>query len=127
MGYTVKRKSYHLKFVDPEMGGLEVVAHSGSTGNILNIMEQETDGRIAEAVKDSMAVFADNLVSWNLEDEQGQPVPANLDGLKTLDLDFVMLLIQGWVQSVQDVPAPLETPSTSGKPFQEASLPMEAL
>jgi hypothetical protein len=125
MGFKPTRKRYHLKFADPEMNGLEVVAHAGSTGDVLAIMGL-SDGDV-HAGAESLKVFAKCLVSWNIEDEDGKPVPADLDGLKSLDLDFVMLLIQGWVQAVQDVPAPLEKPSNSGKPYPEASLPMEAL
>lgn len=127
MGFKATRKRYHLKFADPEMNGLQVVAFSGSTGDILNIMGMASGDDTSKGSVETLELFAKNLVSWNLEDDDGLPIPATLDGLKRLDLDFVMLLIQGWVQAVQEVPAPLETPSTSGAPYPEASLPMEAL
>lgn len=125
MGFQPTRKRYHLKFADPEMQGLEVVAFSGSTGDILKLSGVTTDSE-SSAILDSLQIFAKSLVSWNIEDSNGLPLSSDLEGLKTLDLGLVLLIVKAWSEAIADVPGPLGTPSASGKLSLEASLPMEA-
>lgn len=66
------------------------------------------------------------VVSWNLEDDDGVPVPT--DAASFLDQDMVLILrIVGRWMDVADVPAPLDRPSNGGSPSPAASIPMETL
>lgn len=130
-GYKRQRTTYKLKFADPAMEGLEVVARSASVQTLLKITslaDAASENPETQVVHEVLALFGDALVSWNLEDDDGNPVPADAMGLASQDMDFVMAVIMAWVQAVSQVAPPLPAASSNGhKPGLEASLPMEPL
>lgn len=131
MGY-VRDKKYKLIFEDPEFTGLEVVARPLPTGDYLEMVALMDEP--AETIRDSKdkhhriyEIFVTALISWNLEKEDGAPVPATVDGLGGQDHEFCLELIRAYMDAVTGVPAPLELRSPSGDPSLEASIPMETL
>lgn len=131
MGYKRPGKVYRLVFTD-DLDGLEVKARSMSTGDLLDMaplldLKMSTSPTADELgqVRDLLERFAGVLVSWNLEDDDDQPVPADVDGLLAQDLGFVMQVITAWADAVSGVPAPLPQPSPGGEPSLAASIPME--
>lgn len=136
MGY-VRNKIYRLVFEDPDMDGLEVRAKSVPLGQMLEFtklqgqdLENLPRDRQAETMTAMLETFAGVLVDWNLEEDTPAgrvPVPATLDGLKTLDFDFVMQIIVAWMDAIMAVAAPLGRSSRFGGPSLEASIPMEPL
>lgn len=149
MGFTPKRKVYVLDFEGTDLDGLTARTRSASIGTMLDIgnaidgagdvptvevlaglPEREQLSKIAEFMKkigDAVDQFAAVLVSWDLEDEHGHPVPAGVGGLLTLEPGELMLLIGAWRKAVADVPAPLPETSSGGTPSLEGSLPMDPL
>lgn len=129
MGFKKAAKVYTLKFKDPEYIGLEIKAKSIPTGLFLKMMRQaeltdeEKIGRSEELIK----LFAKSIVAWNLEDENGKPVPKTITGLETQDFDFLMLLVSTWIDAVSGVDESLEKKSNSGDQFPAVSIPMETL
>lgn len=130
MGYKVTRKTYRLVFQDPECAGLEVTTHGLSTGQYLDLMSARAqtasggaEGRAA--MERVLGMLADSLVSWNAEDEDGQPIPTTLDGIKSQDLEFNTRLVDAWGDAVGGVSAPLPQTSSGGSPSVEASIPMD--
>lgn len=132
MGFKRSKKVYKLVFTG-EYEGLEVRATSMPLGEymaIAKMMDMDTSNPDSQDLGQLDALFekfANALVWWNLEDDNGQPIPATVAGLYTQDLEFVLTIIMQWVNAVTGVAAPLEQPSSSGSPSLEASLPMEAL
>jgi hypothetical protein len=126
MGYRPKRKIYTLEFEDPDLDGLIVKVRGLNTGQILDIDTAREDGG-DEAIRGLLELLATQIVEWNVEDEEGQPVPATLDGIRAQELAFNMAIIDAWQNAVTGVPAPLEQPSTDGEQSMEASIPMETL
>lgn len=127
MGYVPKHKIYKLHFEDAEMDGLVVRVHGLSTGQYIDLMGMKEE---AEGGGESSGLFqflADRLIEWNIETEDGTPVPANLDGIREQDMPFTMAIINAWTTAMADVPAPLEQPSTSGESSLEVSIPMDVL
>src|SRR5690349_1218841 len=112
MGYKHSPKVYRLAFDDYE--GLEVRARSVSLDEFLSLVEiaGKTDPDDLERM---FRGFADALVSWNLEDEDGTPVPATYEGIKGQDLDLILDIIGGWQDAIGSVPAPLAKPSDDGR------------
>ena len=51
------------------------------------------------------------LMEWNLEDEDGQSLPADGDGMMAIPMDLTNLVVQHWVEAVSGISAPLEQPS----------------
>ncbi len=132
MGYRRQRPSYRLVFEDAEYVGLEVVAQSASIEAYQRIATLATrevgehpTAEDLEEVANLLKAFAGVLVSWNLETEAGEPVPATLDGLRSQDLPLVMVIVLAWMNAVAGVSAPLGAASSSGELV--ASLPMEPL
>lgn len=130
MGFKITPKGYRLKFSTPEMDGFEVVARSLNTGKFLEFQaaqaQQAAGGeKAASATEQMLEMLAASLISWNAEDEEGQPIPTTMDGLKTLDLDFNMEIIRAWMDAINGVPDPLPKTSAAGKPSAEVSIPMD--
>ena len=135
MGF-VRNRVYKLVFEAEEMEGLEVRAKSVPLGQVLKLtklagqdlrkLDQETQ---VETIDEMLRMFAAALVSWNVEDEQADgtrtPVPADFEGLKSQDFDFVMEIVLAWMDALMGVSGPLEKRSPSGDRSLEASLPME--
>jgi hypothetical protein len=147
VGFTPPRRIYVLDFADTELEGLEVRARSMSVGALLDtgegldaianmpdlaelekLPQAEQARRAVPLMRRSTAlyeVFAEHLVSWNYEDEHGQPVPATLDGLRTLDQAHAQAIIGAWRRAVSAVPPDSAPTSNGGKPSEVPPLPME--
>jgi hypothetical protein len=76
-GYRRKSKQYLLKFQDPEMEGFECLTKSVSVDEFTGIsalaaeMATGTSGDLSQI----MRKFTDSIITWNLEEEDGTPVP----------------------------------------------------
>jgi hypothetical protein len=131
MGYRREPKMYRLQFEDPEFDGLEVMVRSLPVGEFLALGRLQgaidKDDPDINEVEKLFKVFADKLVGWNLEDQAGTKVAANLNGLKSQDLDFVLAIIGAWVNAMGGVSPELGKGSTSGANSLVAGIPTEAL
>lgn len=128
------RKSLRLVFDDPELEGLEVKARRLNIGQMLDLMELRglaSAGDASEEVRLGMkrvfGVLAGALLSWNLEEPAGVPVPLNADTLAELDMGFVMAIIDALRDATTAVPVPLGPRSSAGVPSEELSIPMAPL
>ena len=132
MGYTRKRKTFVLEFEneDGEFAGLEVEVTSLPMGEFLEFSTLAGKKDMGDAdVHRLLKAFTRVLVRWNVEEEDGTPVPANLDGLLSMDLEFNLKLIGAWMKVVSP-PAEgseLGKGSSSGESFPGRPLTMEAL
>lgn len=126
MGYKPKKKIYTLAFEDPEYAGLEVKIRGLNTGQVMDIDAARGDGGDA-AIVTMLKLMADQLVEWNVEDDDNQPVPTTFEGVRSLDIDFNWAVIDAWQNAAAGVKAPLDGPSTDGEPSLVASIPMDAL
>lgn len=126
MGYRPKRKIYTLDFEGDEYQGLEVRIRGLNTGQVMDIDAARADGGDA-AIVAMLQLMAEQLVEWNVEDDNGQPVPTTFEGVRSLDIDFNWAIIDAWQTAAAGVPAPLESGSTSGEPSLVASIPTEVL
>lgn len=127
MGYVPKRKTYTLDFKGTDFEGLEVCMRSLNTGQYMDLWEAKEEAESGGETGRVLHLLAEQLIAWNVEDEAGRPVPATLDGVKALDLDLNLAVVNAWTTAMAGVPAPLERSSDSGGPSLEASLPMEVL
>jgi hypothetical protein len=127
MGYKVQQTIYKLRFAeDDEFAGVEVKARGVGMGKLLKLGKlvgklsegaKETD--FIEAMEDEVLVsFAKSLVSWNLEDEDDNPIPATLESLMDDDLlppKLVFTIISEWIEQQGAVDGPLDGSSVTGK------------
>jgi hypothetical protein len=134
-GYRRARKVYRLIFADPDMEGLEVRAKSSTMGEYLAItrllFQLRRNVRVVEedldVMDDLFGRFAKVLTSWNLEDDESRPVPATKEALLDQEFDFVMAIIDAWIDAVNGVDPDLGKDSTSGEHSPEVDIPMELL
>jgi hypothetical protein len=128
--FVVKPKAYRLVFQETDLAGLEVTARSLNTGQFLEFqaarLTQARGGEAAEpATQTMLQMLSDAIISWNAETEDGQKIPFTMDGLRSLELDFTMAIINAWTNAINGVPAPLSATSSGGSPSLEASIPMD--
>ena len=132
MGYKRGPRIYRLIFDDPEYEGLEVRASSLTIRRmreLMNLQDTNTDdpAEAGKATDKLFTTFADCLISWNLEDELGNPVPATLDGIESQESDFILPVITTWMETISGATGPLDQTSSDGEPSLVESIPMEAL
>lgn len=118
-GFRKEPKHYRLTFEDPTYEGFEAICKSLSLEDMLSITQMASDIQGGDMSKVEVSrqyeLFADALLSWNLEDEVGNPVPTTYEALKAQDVDFVSDLLQAWMQAVMSVSRPLKSDSNSGE------------
>ena len=119
----VKRKVYKLVFQDEDLAGIEITVRSLTTGQLIELQEAQQSGMHEKFTN----MLAEKLVDWNVEDEDGTPVPATLEGVRSMDLEFNNKVIDVWTDAVFGIRRPLSKPSADGQPSVEASIPMETL
>lgn len=149
MGYKRQRKIYRLRFEDPSMDGLEVDTTGANVEEFVTLAQltdlsefavnaseitKENLAKVtgaAEKVADLFRAFAKHLVAWNLEDDDADgntvPVPANYEGLRTQDPEFVLEIIEAWMTAVGGVSGPKGQKSSAGAPLAGVSRETEAL
>ena len=75
--------------------------------------------------------FAASLIGWNLEREDGTPIPCTAAALfREVDNDLALALATEWMDRLGgkvDEASPLDATSPSGGPSPVASIPMEPL
>ncbi len=131
MGF-VRRKTYDLRFGDPSLGGLQVSIRACDVGTMLEVRTLSRAGFMGleeanEHVQRMITILTEHLVGWNLETEDGQPVPATEEGLRRQDRELLAEIVTTWRDAVEGVSAPLLMPSPSGGMSAVASIPMETL
>lgn len=130
MGFVPPTTGVKLSFEGSLYEGLEVTMDAVSTGTVLGIMENfdEAKSGDAKAMLVLLDGFSTALESWNIEDRKtGEPVPATLDGLRTLDFTLAMAVIGAWIGTVSEAPPPLPASSNSGSTSREARTAAAAL
>lgn len=126
MGYKPKRKIYTLAFEGEEYEGLEVKIRGLNTGQVMDIDAARADGGDS-AIVAMLQLMAEQLVEWNVEDDEGQPVPTTFEGVRSLDIDFNWAVIDAWQNAAAGVKDPLDSDSTSTELSLVASIPTETL
>jgi hypothetical protein len=131
VGFTPPTSIYTLDFPEgDELHGLTVEAKSVSVGVFLRLarlQDTASEGGIEAlaAVDELFAAFGRSLRSWDLQDDDGQDVPATADGLRTLELRHAMAVIAAWMGGMSQAPAPLAETSPGGGPSAVELPPME--
>lgn len=121
MGFRPKRKIYNLDFTGTDYEGLQVSVRGMTLGEELDL---DNTGLTANAIVETLTK---RLVSWNVEDDNGQAVPTTIDGVRTQDGAMILAILEALRQANSGVPDPLPQSSPSGEPSLVASVPMEAL
>lgn len=129
MGFVPKKKPIILTFPgDDDLDGLEVHVRGKSLGEYLEIVGLTASDIDGPALVRQLEEFAKSLISWNLEEEDGTPVPATRDAVFAQDKDLMLKVATKWFQRLEGgVDDPLPQSSPDGEPSPAASIPMEPL
>lgn len=133
MGFTPPKTIYRLDFEGTELEGLEArmrggkLAQAFDTIHLVGVTEANataSDAILALAQYEEMAA---HLIDWNVTDENDEPVPATLEGLKTLEIRHVAMIAAAWQKAQVDVPGPLPSGSSSTSSPDLLMIPMESI
>jgi len=84
---------------------LDEIGYDGWSAELrLNVRARTYDAFLSQERDEFWAAFCDIVVSWNLEDEDGQPLPLPKDGLGSRDLpiDILNTLVLRYVEAMAD-------------------------
>jgi hypothetical protein len=145
MGYT-RSRTLKLNITDPELAKdytgepLVVRIRPMTIGDfrrvtgmarLMHIDPKDYTAEDAEEAMSILNVFADRLVSWNVEEEDENDVrtsvPATREGVESQELPFVMGIMKEWMTVCVGVAGPLEKRSSRIRSPLEESMPMETL
>lgn len=125
MGYRKIPTIHTLDEIEGETG-LVVKIKSIKFGKVRRLMalaDEDTD----ESLTEMFDQLLENLVSWNLEDEHGTPVPMTKEGLEDQETDFIMTILDSWIEKMTKPSADLGKDSSSGPQFPGRPVTMEVL
>jgi hypothetical protein len=125
--YKRAQTLYELTFADEDMRGLIVVMKALSIDGLLKVTQMaaeigEKDEPDLSQVSEMFKVFARHLVSWNLEDDIGD-VPPDYDGVTAQDLDFILKIINAWMEKVGGGVDPTSQAASNGGATSPEALP----
>ena len=125
-GFRIPDKIAVITFEGTDYDGAEIRAKLNVNFKYFSeiqaaISEDSTNGlRVAE-------LFGDHaLIDWNLEDDAGNPVPANAEGMTMIPVELVNLMVGHWAEAVSDIPDPLEKTSSDISTLAQLSTAMES-
>jgi len=111
-----------LRFED--FPGLEVVMRAVSVGQLMSLAGLADEFQAGKAtIGQTTQLFqlvASRLVSWNIDGDDGRPVPVTEAGVRSLDTDVFMAIVTVWFEGMTQ--APKASPADGME-----DLPMEAL
>jgi hypothetical protein len=127
MGFRPEPTIYNLKFDGTALDGLQArmsCCTIAETDDMLRTAVKEGDIN-EDTLKDNdriLDLFVNHLVSWNLEDLAGQPVPTTREGINSQERGLIAQLIAAWQIAMSTVPNLSPPESSSGETSEEASL-----
>lgn len=128
-----KRPPLLLVFEGEEYEGLEVRARRPTIADILDLARLRsigpatTEADVLSKLDGLMARMASLITSWNLLDDDDQPIPVTAETVAAQDYPFMMAIASAIAGSGAAVRPPLPQPSGDGVPSLAASIPMEPL
>lgn len=111
-----------LRWTEGPYVGLAIVCRGGGSVPFGMYLELERElTRYEERAARYGRFGREVLVSWNLDDGEGQAIPATSEGMNAIPPELAWEVITRWLAEVSGVPVPLGQPSGGGEPSEEAS------
>lgn len=127
-GLEMRTRGADVRFMARLAGVFTELQATGQAGVESGSATQEEMNRVADLIDHAYGMFASKLVSWNMQDEDGNEIAPTVEGFHTLDDDeFVMGAVRAWLEVVAGVSPDLGKDSGSGETSQALSLPMDVL
>lgn len=135
MGFRPEPTIYNLNFQGTSLDGLHVRMSCASLSEYNEMMhaafsggEPDEDGNVKlnkemiEANDRVLELFANHLVSWDLEDLVGQPVPTSRSGMDSQERVIISQLLLSWQIAMVNIPNLSKKESSNGSQSVEESL-----
>ena len=104
-GFRVQKRTARLVFSGDYEGAEVVVRLDVPVGVFVEIQDMVANN-------DQFRVFeifgAKVLEEWNVETDEGNPIPATSEGMQSIPLDLANLIIEQWVEVSTQPSAPLD-------------------
>lgn len=132
MAYTRKPKVFRVSFEEPHpLAGLtlqtkglsvkEFAAFGLRLADVAQIDAAGSDAQKLDELKDLIGaidevkeMFADALIEWDMQEEDGSPTPATLEGVQSLTDDEFFGIVNEWLTAIGGVDESLGKESTLG-------------
>ena len=118
-GFRIPEKTARITFDGTDYDGAEIFVRLNVSFRHYVTLREAAEGN--DQARMAELFGGEVLMSWNLEDSSGAPIPANGDGMLQIPLTLAMLIVQHWVEAVADVPAPLSETSADISTLAAAS------
>lgn len=126
MGFKRPERTVLLQF-EGDWDGAEVRCRRSVSTRVALDFADFADLPSASEKKQLMKDFAEQvLISWNLETESGEPIPATPDTFLDQETEFTGLIISAWAEATMSVPKASGVPSWNGNTLAAASVEMGA-
>ena len=122
-GFRIPDQTAHLTFSGTDYDGAEIWVRLNVSFRHYIALREAAEGD--DQARMAALFGGDVLMEWNLEDDAGQPIPANGEGMLEIPLSLAMLVVQHWVEAVSGVASPLPEKSEDISMLQAASTAME--
>lgn len=123
-GYKIPRRTALLTFDGGDYAGAEVrVRLDEPIGHFIEVIEKLNSGDFGSCCDGLVGI----LDSWNLERDDGTPIPATREGINELPLAFIIDILRHWITAQVQPSAPLVAPSRNGAQPPAPPVPMVAL
>ena len=121
-GFRVPEKTARITFEGTDYDGAEIILRLSVTFAQFIALRESAQGDDQEVMA---RLFGETvLMEWNLDDADGNPIPANSDGMLSIPIQLTNLVVQHWVQAVAGVPVPLVETSGDFSTLAAASTAM---
>lgn len=130
MGYRRKQRSYRLVFEKGPLAGFEMATRVPGLDQIDAITDMVaidlSSGRPTKEDVAKLRTFCEAMAfcitEWNLEDEDGSPVPCTQVNLLAQDVEFLIPLARGWLDALNssDLNERMSTPAPEMQEVSEA-------
>lgn len=111
-GFRVPARTARLVFEDDLYAGAEVVVTLSVPLGVSMSLREQAGSDDPATIYGTFVKYG--LKEWNLENEDGKPVPLTIAGLETLPTDFVLFMLDEWIKQIGAVPVPLWARSNDG-------------
>jgi len=107
-GFRIPERTALINFQGTDYDGAEIRVRLSVTFAQFIALRESAQGEDQEGMA---RLFGETvLMDWNLEDADGNLIPADGDGMLAIPLELTNLVVQHWVEAVAGVPAPLSEP-----------------
>ena len=121
-GFRIPERTALINFRGTDYDGAEIRVRLSVTFAQFIALRESAQGEDQEGMA---RLFGETvLMDWNLEDADGNLIPADGDGMLAIPLELTNLVVQHWVEEVAGVPSPLSEPSGNIDTLAAASTAM---